>query len=299
MARGAAKKDYYAILGVAPSASEEEIRKAYRRLALEYHPDRNPDDAGAEDKFKEISEAYAVLMDKQKRAQYDHLRQAGFDQRQAGGFSYTQEEIFRDIFQNPQARDIFAELQREFERVGIRFDDKFFNNLFFGRGGIFFGGMIFGPGGARWSFGNRSRQNVRGRRPGAAVDERTPGRAAGESLLAKAGRRLLGYLLSPPPQPPPSAALDAPPKHGVKNIDAAKAAAPERDVKFKLVISRDEATQGAEKRVAFERHGAMERLDVKIPAGVKTGTKVRLAGKGLPATNSSPAGDLYLVLDVR
>jgi len=82
-------KDYYEILGVSKSASAEEIKKAYRKLALKYHPDKNNGDKNAEAKFKEISEAYAVLSDKDKRLQYDTYGSNGFHQR------YSQEDIFR------------------------------------------------------------------------------------------------------------------------------------------------------------------------------------------------------------
>ena len=71
-----AKRDYYEVLGVAKNASDDEIKKAYRKLAIKYHPDRNPDDANAEEKFKEAAEAYSILSDPQKRQQYD---QFGFD----------------------------------------------------------------------------------------------------------------------------------------------------------------------------------------------------------------------------
>jgi curved DNA-binding protein len=84
-------KDYYQILGVSKSASPEEIKKAYRKLALKYHPDRNKGDKGAETKFKEISEAYAVLSDPEKKKQYDMFGADGFHKR------FTQEDIFRDF----------------------------------------------------------------------------------------------------------------------------------------------------------------------------------------------------------
>lgn len=82
------KKDYYEILGVSKTTSLDEIKKKYKKLALKYHPDRNKEE-GAEDKFKEISEAYAVLSDKEKRNVYDQVGHSGFDQR------YSQEDIFR------------------------------------------------------------------------------------------------------------------------------------------------------------------------------------------------------------
>ena len=98
------KRDYYAILSVERSASAEEIRKSYRKLAVQYHPDKNPGDKTAEDKFKELGEAYEVLSDPQKRAAYDHYGHAAFDRRAGGGFSRTAGgfhdpfDIFREVF---------------------------------------------------------------------------------------------------------------------------------------------------------------------------------------------------------
>ena len=74
----AAKGDYYEILGVSHSTSEEDVKKAYRKLALRYHPDRNPGDKTAEERFKEVSEAYQVLSDPDKRSQYDRYGHAAF-----------------------------------------------------------------------------------------------------------------------------------------------------------------------------------------------------------------------------
>src|SRR3989441_11450179 len=78
------KRDYYEILGVGRSTSEEEIKRAYRKLAVKFHPDKNPDDPHGEEKFKEVGEAYDVLMDADKRAAYDRLGHAAFEQ--GGGF---------------------------------------------------------------------------------------------------------------------------------------------------------------------------------------------------------------------
>ena len=80
-----AKEDYYRILGVARDADKEQLKKAYRTLAMKYHPDRNPGDAEAERKFKEINEAYEVLKDDQKRAAYDRFGHAAFEQGGGGG----------------------------------------------------------------------------------------------------------------------------------------------------------------------------------------------------------------------
>jgi len=93
-----AKRDYYEVLGVSRDASEDEIKKAYRKLAMKYHPDKNPDNKEAEEKFKEASEAYEVLSDKEKRQLYDQYGHAGIDQQFGnGGFSWNDFSHFDDI----------------------------------------------------------------------------------------------------------------------------------------------------------------------------------------------------------
>lgn len=104
-----AKRDYYEVLGLAKGASEDDIKKAYRKLAMKYHPDRNPDDKSAEEKFKEASEAYEVLSDAQKRSAYDRMGHAAFEGMGAGGgaggFGGGN---FQDIFSN--FGDIFGDM---------------------------------------------------------------------------------------------------------------------------------------------------------------------------------------------
>src|SRR6478752_4811223 len=99
-----AKRDYYEILGLSRTATEAEIKKAYRKLAVQHHPDKNPDDHTAEDKFKEAAEAYAVLSDAQKRANYDRFGHQGVGAG-AGGFGFDPGfSNFDDIF------DLFGDM---------------------------------------------------------------------------------------------------------------------------------------------------------------------------------------------
>src|SRR6059058_6314565 len=99
-----AKRDFYEILGVSKSADAEELKRAYRKLAMQFHPDRNPGDKTAEQKFKDISEAYDVLKDDQKRAAYDRFGHADFENGSrgpgdfAGGFSGGFADIFEEMF---------------------------------------------------------------------------------------------------------------------------------------------------------------------------------------------------------
>lgn len=130
------KRDYYEVLGVSRDATQEEIKKAYRKLALQYHPDRNPGDKSAEEKFKEISEAYEVLSDPQKRAAYDAYGHAAFDPRARvysgaragagpegwqGGF-HDPFELFREVFGGDFA-DVFSSFFDEGVRGGSRAEE--------------------------------------------------------------------------------------------------------------------------------------------------------------------------------
>ncbi|MDG0899519.1 molecular chaperone DnaJ, partial [Pseudomonas aeruginosa] len=108
-----AKRDFYEVLGVERGASEADLKKAYRRLAMKYHPDRNPGDKEAEDKFKEANEAYEVLSDASKRAAYDQYGHAGVDPNMGGGagagfggasFSDIFGDVFSDFFGGGGAR---------------------------------------------------------------------------------------------------------------------------------------------------------------------------------------------------
>src|SRR5881392_1508322 len=117
------KRDYYEVLGVPREAGIDDIKKAYRRMALKYHPDKNPDDAGAEEKFKEAAEAYGVLSDEEKRARYDRYGHAGTAG--MGGFDPNQFADFGDFFGGGRKRgnraargnDLRYDLTLEFEEA--------------------------------------------------------------------------------------------------------------------------------------------------------------------------------------
>jgi curved DNA-binding protein len=142
--------NYYELLGISKSASEDEIKKSYRKLAMQFHPDRNPGNKQAEEKFKQISEAYAVLSDKDKKRQYDLYGDSAFQQ--GGGFR-------EDVFRGADFSSIFREMG---------FGNVDFETMFGGMGGASMGGGPQGRGGAFRGSAGRSY------RPGGAGGFRTP-----------------------------------------------------------------------------------------------------------------------------
>lgn len=224
-------KDYYKTLGLEKSASAADIKKAFRTLAKKFHPDVNKGDAGAEQRFKEINEAYAVLSDPEKRQQYDQFGAEGFRQR------FSQEDIFK-------GSDIFSVL----------------NDLFGGGGGRGGGGFesMFGN-----IFGGGQRRGPRG--------------AGG-----------------PPPGFDPFGFGGGGPGHGHGHGPQ-----PGQNYETELVLSLDEAFSGGKRRLSLQApNGPAINVDVTIPAGVKNGQKMRLAGKGGPSPMGGPAGDLLLTLKI-
>lgn len=206
-----ATKDYYDILGVSKNVSDEELKRAYRKLAMKYHPDRNPNRKEAEERFKEINEAYAVLSDKEKRKQYAAFGAEGFRQR------FSQEDIFRGF-------DFDDILSSMFGGRGKR------ESRFRGRGGVDFGDL----------FGRQSPYQDMGR-------------------MAQKGE----------------------------------------DALYELSISLEDSASGGEKRISYRKNGKIEELSVKIPKGIPSGKKLRLAGKGMQGRNGGPPGDLYLQVNVK
>ena len=104
------KRDYYEVLGVGRNASEDELKSAYRKLALKYHPDRNPDDKDAEERFKEAAEAYEVLRDREKRGVYDQFGHAGLEGTGFSGFGGFEDifSSFGDIFEDFFVLDVLV-----------------------------------------------------------------------------------------------------------------------------------------------------------------------------------------------
>ena len=260
-------KDYYRILGIGREASPEEIKKAFRQLALQCHPDRNPGDPHSEERFKEVSEAYGVLIDPEKRQNYDFLREIGPGRSAGPGFRYTQEDIFGDMFRNPGSSDIFTDLNREFARMGFRFDPQFFDHLFFGGRGVSFRGVIFGgPEGIHLELfdprGGFFSQTARNPIPPMEQIFIPRGTGIKGRLVSWAGQKSFGFLLKKimgqAAEPGENSALD---------------------LVFALPMSREEASDPAVKEVSYRQDGKTESLRVKIPPGVRDGMTLRLRGK--------------------
>jgi curved DNA-binding protein len=220
-------KDYYQVLGVPRKASQDQIKKAYRKLAMQYHPDRNPGkEQWANEKFKEINEAFGVLGDPQKRQQFDQFGTVG---------------NIGDIFGSPFTRTTFEDLMKDFGGSGLGFD--FLDNIF--------GDALRGR---RFSFRTFSRGSGRPRR--------------GVRFEAPGGINLEEIFGRPKPTRHP-------------------------EVRYEIAITREQAAQGLEKDLV--RRG--KKLRVKIPAGVKNGSKVRLRN-ARQVTDGQP-GDIVIVVKVK
>lgn len=285
------EKNYYQILGVDPGASSEHIKKAYRSLALKYHPDRNSSPDAAE-RFKEITAAYGVLIDERKRREYDLFRQSSqktgsdFNNR---GFRYTQEDIFRDLFNNPLYNTIFQEIHKEFTKAGYGFNEEFFRKAFSGAGqGIFFSGYIFGAG---FPFGGKSEGKTLSFNFadlfGITEEEKenipiklTPTLPSMKNNLQDLGKKIKGWILNIPRSS--SRSLQ-------KN---------DLDLSYSLTISRQESIKGVKRTFDFDKGGPSERLQVTIPSGIRDGMKLRLKNKGKKSP-SGPCGDIYLTIKIK
>jgi molecular chaperone DnaJ len=253
-AAGQQKRDYYEVLGVNRTANAQELKSAYRKIALQYHPDRNPGNKEAEEKFKEASEAYEVLSDEEKRARYDRFGHAGagFEGFGAGGFSAVNlNEIFGEIF-----GDIFGGRHRQ--RGGRARGADLQYNL-----EISFEEAAFGC-------------EVRVPIPRPKTCEKCNGTGSRDGQ--------------------------------VRSCPTCGGSGELRFTQGFFSVSRTCNACGGVGRVIVEPcqgcggRGKIEsrtELTVNIPAGVDTGTRVRVTGQGEPGEQGGPPGDLYVVMHVR
>lgn len=260
----ASKRDYYEILGVPRDATPEQIKDAYRKLALQYHPDRNksPD---AEEKFKEISEAYAVLSDPQKRSQYDMLGRAGFDQQ------YTQEDIFRGA---------------DFETIFRDFGFGGFGDLF----EMFFGGRGYGPRKTRGSdlfYGVKITMEEAFR----GVDKEI------EIPRNETCKQCAGSGAAPGSSPRTCTQCG-----GTGQVQRVQASGFARFVQITTCPACRGSGSIIEKPCSACRGSgvvkAKRKIAVKIPAGAEDGMQLRLRGEGDVSPDGGPPGDLYVQVTV-
>ncbi|GAB2188695.1 molecular chaperone DnaJ [Sessilibacter sp. MAH2] len=248
------KRDYYEILGVDKSVSEKDLKKAYRRVAMKYHPDRNPDDAAAEDKFKEASEAYEVLSDAQKRAAYDQYGHAGVDNSAGGaGGGYSNfSDIFGDVF-----GDIFGG----------------------GRGGR--GGPARGSD-LRYTLDLDLEDAVRG----TTVKIKVP------TLVSCSTCDGSGAKKGSSPKTCTTCG-----GHGQVRMQqgffSVQQTCPNCRGSGKIISDPCNSCHGQ------GRVEETKTLSVKVPAGVDSGDRIRLAGEGEAGADGGPSGDLYVQMSIR
>jgi len=258
----AAKKDYYEVLGLNRDASEEEIKKSYRKLAMKYHPDRNPDNPKAEEQFKEAKEAYEMLSDDQKRAAYDQYGHAGVDPSMGGGagaggfgsagFSDAFGDIFGDIFGGGRAggqrNNVYrgADLRYNME---VSLEDA--------------------------AKGTETKIRI----PVQAACETCKGTGAKTGKSATTCSTCGGHGQVRMQQGFFSVQQTCPKCHGTGKV------------------IRDEDKCGTCHGAG--RTKINKTLSVKIPAGVDEGDRIRLSGEGEAGVNGGPTGDLYVVIHLK
>ena len=270
-------KDYYMTLGVSEAASDDDIKKAFRKLAFQYHPDKNiGHEKAAEEKFKDINEAFGVLSDKTKRQQYDMARKGVF----AGvgynspfqGFGYSQQDIFRDTFTNQANMD---DLNRMFGQMGLRFDRDFLNRVFFSGNGMTFRVYHYGDSSPE-SYSVDDSINSNTSQTQVTQPAYRPGLI--ERLANKATMKLTGFALKR--------------LFGIQYQEPISNLHEYHDFK----ISREEAAGGGEALFSYKVEGKKKNLEVKIPAGIQSGTQIRLRGMG--RKSGQLTGDLFLKVKI-
>ncbi|MBF0411492.1 MAG: DnaJ domain-containing protein [Desulfamplus sp.] len=299
-----AETDYYKILGVDKTATPQELKKAYHKLAVKYHPDKNKDDKNAEAKFKEISEAYAVLSDKEKRQQYDTYGSAGFQQR------YSKEDIFRDF-------DI-SDILREFG-FGQGFGGSNFGRTFTSGGGFSNTGGFSGGGGSSHAGKNPFGQGMGSQRTrqtqgndieyeiGLTLDEIIYGcqktvtinqGGSSETITVKIPKGMTaGKKIRVPGKGEPS------PYGGSRgNLMIKSKPLPNHDFEIEgndistiREIKLTEALLGSKVDILTPSGKA---ITMNIPPGTKHKSRLRLAQQGIPYMQKEGHGDLFVVIHV-
>ena len=253
------KRDYYKTLDVARDASEADIKKAYRRLAMKHHPDRNPDDKASEDQFKEAKEAYEVLSDAGKRATYDQYGHAGLDAHRAagGGHGMNPGEAFGDIF-----GDVFGDIFGGARRGG--------------RSQVFRGADL------RYDMELDLHQAVFGTTMEIEVPKLSECETCKGSGAAKG-----------------STPVQCETCHGSGHVRVSQGIFQLQQTCPRCRGSGKIIKNPCDTCLGQGRVRRTKKLSVKIPAGVDNGDRVRLAGEGEAGRNGGPAGDLYVEMHVR
>lgn len=266
------KRDYYEILGVAKSASADEIKKAYRKVAMQYHPDRNPGDKAAEEKFKEAAEAYEVLSDADKKAQYDRYGHAGMSSAGRGGYSGG----------GMNMEDIFSQ-----------FGDIFGDDLF---------GSFFGGGGNRRGGGGRGRaRGVRGSNLRVKIKLTYEEIAKGVTKNIKVKKHVPCGTCSG------SGAKDS---NSVQNCGTCGGSGQVRRVQNTFLGQMQTVTTcptcNGEGTTITARCGSCkgegrvygeETVSIDIPAGVQEGMQINMSGRGNAGERGGMPGDLIVLIE--
>ncbi len=292
-------QDYYELLNVGRDASESEIKKAYRKLAKKYHPDKNQDDKEAEEKFKQISEAYAVLSDKDKKAKYDRF----------GHDSFRQQYSYEDIFGGAGASDAFRE---------FGFGEDLFSQLFGGRGGR--GGRVryqtsTGDAGGMGGFGFENIFGGGGPRRGQdfttemTISFREAVEGGERTITLQTGSGNKTHTVKIP------AGIETGKKlrlkgHGGPGASGASAG----DIYIEIKVADDPVFKRDGSNLYVEAETPYSTLimggvvsvptmngnrDIKVKPGADPSQKIRVKGAGVPKLRGGKKGDLYVTLKIK